>query len=48
MVHHEGAVEMAQTQVDEGKNPEAITLAQPIIDAQKAEIDQMRGILASL
>ena len=47
-VHHEGAIEMAQTEVDEGKYPDAITLAQNIIDAQQSEIEQMQEILATL
>lgn len=44
--HHEGAVEMARTQVDEGSNPEAVALASVIIDDQSAEIEEMRGLLA--
>lgn len=48
IVHHEGAVEMAQTQVDEGSNPDAVELARTIIDAQTAEIQEMDGLLASL
>lgn len=48
IVHHEGAVEMAQTQVDDGQNPEAVTLAQEIIDAQTSEIQEMRDILDTL
>ena len=43
--HHEGAVEMARTQVAEGSNPDALALASVIIDDQGAEIDQMRGLL---
>ncbi|UQN13976.1 DUF305 domain-containing protein [Gulosibacter sp. ACHW.36C] len=48
IVHHEGAVEMAQTQVDEGSDPDAVELAQTIIDAQTAEIQEMEDLLASL
>lgn len=48
IVHHEGAVEMAQTQVDDGSNPDAIELAQTIIDAQTTEIQQMQDLLATL
>lgn len=48
IVHHEGAVEMAQVQVDNGKNPEAIALAQKIIDAQNDEIQEMKDLLAAL
>ena len=48
IAHHEGAVAMAQTEVDEGQNPDAIQLAEDIIETQGVEIEVMRGILASL
>ncbi|MDZ5078863.1 DUF305 domain-containing protein [Nesterenkonia sp. HG001] len=48
IVHHEGAVAMAQTQVDEGSNPDAVEFARTIIDAQTAEIQEMEDLLASL
>lgn len=48
IVHHEGAVEMAQIQVDGGSNPGAVELAQTIIDAQTAEIQEMEDLLTSL
>lgn len=48
IVHHQGAVEMAQTEVDEGRDPAAIELAQTIIDAQTAEIQEMTDLLATL
>jgi uncharacterized protein (DUF305 family) len=43
--HHEGAIEQAETELDDGQNPEAKELAQTIIDAQQAEIEEMQGIL---
>lgn len=43
--HHEGAVQMAQTELAEGSDPQARTMAQEIIDAQQAEIEEMRAIL---
>ncbi|MGE2732404.1 DUF305 domain-containing protein [Mycolicibacterium vaccae] len=46
--HHEGAVRMAQTEVDNGKSPEAVALARQIIDSQQREVDEMRQILDSL
>ncbi|HRO30122.1 DUF305 domain-containing protein [Citricoccus sp.] len=46
--HHEGAVEMAREQVETGQNPQAQALAQEVIDAQQAEIAQMRTMLDSL
>ncbi|GAA1080604.1 DUF305 domain-containing protein [Nocardiopsis metallicus] len=45
--HHEGAIDMAQTQMVEGTNPEARALAQDIIDAQRAEIELMNEMLGS-
>jgi len=38
--HHEGAIEMATTELRDGSLPEVKRLAQQIIDAQQAEIDQ--------
>ncbi|REJ05196.1 DUF305 domain-containing protein [Microbacterium bovistercoris] len=46
IVHHEGAVNMAEDEVENGKNPDATALAQKIIDAQTDEIAEMRGLLA--
>lgn len=43
--HHEGAVEMATAQLEDGKNDEALALAQQIIDAQEAEITEMQALL---
>ncbi|MFC8042812.1 DUF305 domain-containing protein [Nocardia sp. NPDC057353] len=45
IAHHQGAVEMARTELAEGSNPEAKALAQKIIDDQQAEIGQMQGLL---
>ncbi|USY23425.1 DUF305 domain-containing protein [Nocardiopsis exhalans] len=45
--HHEGAIDMAQTQLVEGTNPEARALAEDIIDAQRAEIELMNEMLGS-
>ena len=44
--HHEGAVAMATTEVAQGKNAEAKSLAQSIVTSQQAEIDQMNQLLA--
>lgn len=43
--HHEGAIEQAETELEDGQNAEATELAQTIIDAQQAEIEEMQGIL---
>jgi len=46
--HHQGAITMAQTEISDGKNPDAITLANGIVTSQSAEITEMAGILSSL
>lgn len=46
--HHQGAIDMAQQELDTGKNPDALALAQKIIDAQTAEITTMQDILNTL
>ncbi len=48
ILHHEGAVAMAQMVLESGKNPEVARLAQQIIASQTAEIATMQGILATL
>ncbi|MGV0836805.1 DUF305 domain-containing protein [Mycolicibacterium thermoresistibile] len=45
IAHHEGAVEMAETELADGENVDAKHLAQQIIDTQQAEIDQMQQML---
>jgi uncharacterized protein (DUF305 family) len=46
--HHEGAITMAQQELDNGENPDAIDLARTIIDDQTAEIAEMQELLAAL
>lgn len=48
IVHHQGAIDMAQAELDDGTNAEAQAMAQEIIDAQEAEIAEMQEILATL
>lgn len=43
--HHEGAIEMANTEQSEGTFPDAIELAEDIESSQTAEIQTMRGLL---
>jgi len=48
LAHHEGAVAMAQIQLEYGTNDEMRALAQAIIDAQGPEIEQMRAFIAAM
>lgn len=43
--HHQGAVEMANTELAQGKNEETKKLARSIVDAQQKEIAQMQSML---
>ena len=45
--HHEGAVEMAEAETEDGRFKDAVDLAGQISDAQKQEIDTMQGLLDS-
>ena len=48
IAHHEGAIEMARTVEQSGKNLEVQDLAKTIISSQQVEIDQMNSMLANL
>lgn len=48
ITHHKGAITMAQEQVANGQNPEAVALAQKIITDQQAEIATMNQLLTQL
>jgi len=41
--HHESAIEMADVALESSGNEEVRTLAQDIVDAQRREIEQMKG-----
>lgn len=43
--HHEGAIEMARTELKDGSYPAAQQLARAIVDAQQSEIDTMTKLL---
>lgn len=43
--HHEGAVTMAQTEIDDGRNPDAVAMARSIVETQNKEIDAMKRML---
>jgi uncharacterized protein (DUF305 family) len=47
IAHHEGAIEMSRTEVADGQDDDAVALAGRIIEAQQAEIAQMREMLRS-
>jgi uncharacterized protein (DUF305 family) len=48
ITHHEGAIAMAEIELESGENADALALAQAIITSQTAEIDEMTALLASL
>ncbi|MGH3676000.1 MAG: DUF305 domain-containing protein [Mycobacterium sp.] len=48
IAHHEGAIAMAQTEIEEGQFPPAVELARSIVTSQQQEIDTMKDIVASL
>jgi uncharacterized protein (DUF305 family) len=43
--HHQGAVDMAETELGKGGSADAKALARKIIDAQRAEITEMQDLL---
>lgn len=45
--HHEGAVEMAQEEQDNGQYKPAVDLAGGVVETQTAEIDEMKTLLGS-
>ena len=45
--HHQGAVEMARAEEQDGQNPDAVALASQIVADQTAEISTMQELLAS-
>jgi uncharacterized protein (DUF305 family) len=48
IAHHEGAISVAQTEIEEGHYPPAVAMARSIVTTQQQEIDTMKGVLASL
>lgn len=45
--HHEGAIEMARTEQEDGSNADAVALAESIEEEQTAEVAEMRDLLAA-
>lgn len=48
VMHHEGAIDMAESELADGQFPDALELAQQVIDGQSAEITTMNDILDTL
>jgi uncharacterized protein (DUF305 family) len=48
IVHHQGAIEMADTELADGSNPAAVALAESITTSQTAEITEMQQLLQTL
>ena len=48
IAHHEGAVEMARSEITDGKNADAVALATSIVSSQESEIKDMKDLLATL
>lgn len=46
--HHTSAVDMAKTEVDKGKNTDAVAMAKSIVSSQTEQISQMKDMLASM
>ncbi|MET1036254.1 MAG: DUF305 domain-containing protein [Arthrobacter sp.] len=47
VAHHDGAVEMARTEIEQGRDADAVALARDILAAQEAEITEMRELLVN-
>jgi uncharacterized protein (DUF305 family) len=45
--HHEGAIEMAKDEQQDGEFPDAVELADSIVTSQQAEIEQIEQLLGS-
>ena len=48
IIHHQGAVQMAETEISEGTNPDAKALAESIKTSQTKEIATMQQLLQTL
>ncbi|MBJ7339244.1 DUF305 domain-containing protein [Mycolicibacterium sp.] len=46
--HHQGAITMAQNEIESGQYPAATALARSIVTSQQQEIETMKQVLASL
>jgi uncharacterized protein (DUF305 family) len=43
--HHQGAIDMARTQLAQGQNPDAVKMAGFIVTAQQREISQLNHLV---
>ena len=48
IMHHQGAIEMSDTEIAQGSNPAALALAESIKTSQTAEITEMQQLLSTL
>ena len=48
ITHHEGAIDMARNEIENGKFAPAVEMARAIVTTQQQEIDTMKGILETL
>jgi uncharacterized protein (DUF305 family) len=46
--HHQGAITMGQQEIDTGRYPDAVSMAQSIVTSQQEEIKTMQDLLNSL
>lgn len=46
--HHQGAITMARTEIDEGQFPPAVQMAHDIVDTQRQEMGTMQQLLTTL
>ena len=45
IAHHTGAIEMANTEIVDGSNPDAQEMARTIVSTQQQEIETMQRLL---
>jgi uncharacterized protein (DUF305 family) len=43
--HHQGAIDMAKTEIAKGQSADMTAMAKTMVTAQQAEIDQMKQML---
>ena len=48
IVHHQGALQMSETEIAQGSNPEALALAESIKTSQTSEIAEMQELLQGM